>query len=365
MKRPETAAGGCEPSSPAPLQPTDDRARAPMAASRPLVSVVTPFYNTVPYLAQCIESVLAQTYAEFEYILVDNCSTDGSTEIAESYARRDPRIRLIRRSQILSQIHNYNASLTEISENSKYCKIVQADDYIFPECLRLMVEAFEQSETIGLVSSYWLKGDIIPAAGYPYPMTVCPGRDCAQWYLRNWWIYIFGSPTTVMYRSSVVRHQRPFYNEALLHDDFDKCMQLLQQWDFGFVHQVLSFTRIDNESSYFGAGLDDWRYSSIITYSIVSCYAPMFLEVGEATTLIRKWKRLYYRVLAEEAIRFRERAFWRHHREGLKAIGQTLDRPYLAWHIGLELLRMGSNPGNTTVRALRFCNRKIRSRREI
>ena len=58
----------------------------------PLVSVVTPFYNSTQYLAECIESVLAQTHGEFEYILSDNCSTDGSTDIAESYARRDSRI---------------------------------------------------------------------------------------------------------------------------------------------------------------------------------------------------------------------------------------------------------------------------------
>src|SRR6516164_7302008 len=128
-------------------------------AIRPLVSVVTPFYNTAPYLAQCIESVLAQSYPEFEYILVDNCSTDGSTEIAESYARRDPRIRLIRRSQFLSQVQNYNAALAEISEKSKYCKIVQADDIIFSDCLQQMVKAFAQSEKIGLVSSYSLQGD--------------------------------------------------------------------------------------------------------------------------------------------------------------------------------------------------------------
>jgi glycosyltransferase involved in cell wall biosynthesis len=49
---------------------------------RPLVSVVTPFYNTERYLAECIESVLAQTYPIFEYILVNNRSTDASRDIA-------------------------------------------------------------------------------------------------------------------------------------------------------------------------------------------------------------------------------------------------------------------------------------------
>jgi glycosyltransferase involved in cell wall biosynthesis len=110
-----------------------------------------PFYNTARYLAQCIESVLTQSYSEFEYILMDNCSTDGSGEIAEIYARRDPRIRLIRCSEFVSLLRNYNRALMEISDPSQYCKIVQADDYIFPQCLELMVQAFDQSGSIGLV----------------------------------------------------------------------------------------------------------------------------------------------------------------------------------------------------------------------
>src|SRR5713226_1044787 len=97
-------------------------------ATRPLVSVVTPFYNTAPYLAECIESVLAQSYSQFEYILMDNCSTDGSSEIAATYASREPRIRLIRCSQFVPQLPNYNRALAEISDDSIYCKIVQADD---------------------------------------------------------------------------------------------------------------------------------------------------------------------------------------------------------------------------------------------
>jgi len=341
------------------MQPTDGRATALATASRPLVSVVTPFYNTAPYLAQCIESVLAQTYAEFEYILVDNCSTDGSTEIAENYARRDPRIRLIRRSQFLSQVQNYNGALTEISENSKYCKIVQADDYIFPECLRLMVTTFERSDTIGLVSSYSLRGDTILESGYPYPMTVFSGRDCAQWYLRTG-IYIFGTPTTVMYRSSLVRQQQPFYDDGLFYDeDFEKHLQLLEHWDFGFVHQVLSFWRVDNDSITSRAGLDNWRFYSVIRYGIVLRYAPIFLAPHEAATLIKETRRMYYGVLASETVRLRGRAFWQHHRAGLKSFGQALDGPYLAWHICLELLRMGSNPGSAAVGAVRFLKRMI------
>ena len=54
----------------------------------PLVSVATPVYNGERHLAECIESVLAQTYQNWEYIIVNNCSTDRTREIAESYGRR-------------------------------------------------------------------------------------------------------------------------------------------------------------------------------------------------------------------------------------------------------------------------------------
>jgi glycosyltransferase involved in cell wall biosynthesis len=325
------------------------------SVTRPLASVVTPFYNTAPYLAQCIESVLVQSYGQFEYLLVDNCSTDGSTEIAENYAHRDPRIRLIRHSQLLSQVENYNGALTEISEESVYCKIVQADDYIFPECLRLMVEAFEQSGRIGLVSSYRLKGNTIESSGYPYPKPMLPGKEVVRLYLRAG-IFVFGSPTTVMYRSSVVRDHHPFYSDALLHEDTEKCLEILEQWDFGFVYQVLSFSRMDNES--ISSGFSRFEPYTLNRYIIVQRHASVFLEAPEAATLKTESRRAYYLILAKAAIRFREAAFWRYHEGGLKTLNERLDRPYLALMIGLKLLRMASNPGRTAAQALRFWRRR-------
>ena len=140
-------------------------------APEPLVSVVTPFYNTQEYLGECIESVLSQSYQKWEYVLVDNCSTDGSSEIAARYASRfSDRIRLIHTESFLSQVQNYNFALSCISPDSKYCKMVQADDWIFPDCLRSMVGLAEAHPKVGIVSAYELEGDR-PwlGAGLPYP----------------------------------------------------------------------------------------------------------------------------------------------------------------------------------------------------
>jgi glycosyltransferase involved in cell wall biosynthesis len=321
--------------------------------SRPLVSVVTPFYNAAPYLAQCIESVLRQSDPRFEYILSDNCSTDGSGEIAETYARRDARIRLIRQPQLLSQVQHYNRALAEISEATEYCKIVQADDWILPECLQLMIQAFEQSETIGLVSSYYLKGKAVLGSGFPYPAPILPGKEMARLYLRTG-VYVFGSPTTVMYRSSVVRDHGPFYDERLLHEDTEKCIQLLERWDFGFVHQVLSFLRLGNES--ISSASRTFQPEALDFYIMVQRYAPLFLEPDEAAELKSQNKRWYYGILAGEAVRFRGAVFWRYHKQGLRTLGETLDWPSLSVQIGRELLWMAANPGVTA----RLLRRKMR-----
>jgi len=321
-----------------------------------LVSVVTPFHNTAAYLAECIESVLAQTYSNFEYILVDNCSTDGSTGIAERYAGRDPRIRLIRRSTLLSQVQNYNGALTEISGASKYCKVVQADDFIFPECLNLMVQAFEQSESIGLVSAYDLKAGVVRGSGIPYQTTPFSGREIAKLYLREG-VFPFGSPTTVMYRSSLIQKQLPFYEEGLLHEDTEKCMQILEGWNFAFVHQVLSFLRADNES--ISSVVRSFQPDMLDRYIIVQRYAVRFLAADEAAALKTQVRRDYYRFLAEGALRWREAGFWKYHETGLKTLNESLDRRFLRKQMGREILKMVANPVGTALRVASYRKRRL------
>jgi glycosyltransferase involved in cell wall biosynthesis len=324
-------------------------------ATKPLVSVVTPFFNSEPYLAECIESVLKQSYSEFEYILMDNCSNDGSYELAKSYETRDHRIRLLKCSEFVPQLNNYNRVLREISDASQYCKIVQADDYILPNCLELMLQSFEQSVSIGLVSSYRSLGDQVGGAGYPYRKPMLSGKECGQFFLRTG-NNIFGSQTTVMYRSSVVRSDQQFYNETLPHSDLDKAMEILERWDFGFVHQLLSFSRVDNES--ISSSLQSFEPYSLDRYIIAEHHAPTFMEAAEAAHVIRSHKLAYYRVLAREALRFRDGTFWQYHMDGLSTVGQTLDLRYLTVQIALKLLWEASNPGRAITRTLRALNWK-------
>ena len=72
----------------------------------PLVSVLTPVYNGEPYLQECIESVLNQSYRNFEYIIVNNCSTDRTLEIASEFAKKDRRIRVHDNQEFLDVIAN-------------------------------------------------------------------------------------------------------------------------------------------------------------------------------------------------------------------------------------------------------------------
>jgi glycosyltransferase involved in cell wall biosynthesis len=88
--------------------------------------VVTPVHNGEQFLAECIESVLAQTYEDFEYIIVDDGSTDASLDIMQAYARKDGRIRVERRGTSAGVIESHNIAFGFMSPMAKYCKVGRA-----------------------------------------------------------------------------------------------------------------------------------------------------------------------------------------------------------------------------------------------
>jgi glycosyltransferase involved in cell wall biosynthesis len=267
----------------------------------PLVSIVTPVYNGEEFLAPCIESVLAQTYANWEYLIIDNQSKDRSLEIAREYARRDSRVRVLTTPSFYQRgIDSWNNALRQMSPAAKYCKIVHADDWIFPECVEKMVRVAEAHPSVGIVGSYRLCNRTLDCDGLPYPSPVVSGVEVCRGYLLGQ-LFVFGSPTTTLLRSDLVRARENFYllytdTESYEYlTDMEVCLYALQNSDFGFVHEVLSFTRLHETS----ITSELWRTGQTHTIPeflhMLRHYGPVFLTPEEcearASSLLRELHR--------------------------------------------------------------------------
>jgi glycosyltransferase involved in cell wall biosynthesis len=318
-----------------------------MTQSVPFVSVVTPFYNTAAYLEESIRSVLSQDYQNFEYILVNNCSTDGSEEIAAKYVDTDRRIRLLHNSSFLSQRENYNHALRQISPESRYCKVVQADDWIVPHCITRMVEVAERYPTVGFVGSYYYDGPQLKALGLPYPKSKFSGQAICRKQLLDG-SYYFGTPTTVLYRSDIVRSRQHFYTADRIAFDTDVCYELSAEWDFGFVHEILSFLRVDDESIT-GRALpfNPWLLDKLV---LIRTHGRRFLSESEYRKCLRMISGQYRRYLGEAVLRRRAAPFWEYHTRGLAVIGERLTKGALALHATRAALRLAFNPLETSKR---------------
>lgn len=325
------------------------------AESQPLVSVLTPVYNGEKYLAECIESVLAQTYQNWEYCIVNNCSTDRTLEIAEAYEKRDKRIRVHNNSEFVGCDQNGNIAFRQISLNSKYCKVVHADDWLFPECIMKMVELAEAHPTVTIVGAYGLRNEYVSWDGLPYPSTVISGREiCRNTLLGR--LYVFGSPTSLLIRSDEVRKRSAFYNEANPECDIETCFDILRGSDFGFVHQVLTFTRehAEAESSF------NNRYGVhyLGNLEILTKYGRSFLSAEEYERCARQYWEKYYRFLGCIMVyRNKQKGFWEFHRKTLERLGYSLSVPKVAKALLGEVLDLALNPLRTAIKIARKITR--------
>ena len=293
----------------------------------PLVSVVTPVYNGERFLRQCIESVLAQTYEHWDYTIVNNCSADRTLDIAQEFAARDPRIRVHTNEVFVPVVQNYNNAFREISRESKYCKVIAVDDWLFPECLEKMISLAEEHPSVAIVGAYALAESKVIWQGLPFPSTVVAGREiCRAWLLGG--PYVFGTASSELFRSDIVRSRHAFYNESNFHADSEVCLEVLRDNDFGFVHQILVFHGAQRDSlTSFSQRMN--TYVPYWLYELVE-YGPGYLDAEELATRIREVLAGYYRYLGEQVYQRRDAAFWNYHRNKLAAVGYPLSTARVA-----------------------------------
>jgi glycosyltransferase involved in cell wall biosynthesis len=319
----------------------------------PLTSVVTPVYNGEAYLEQCIESVLSQTYSNWEYVIGDNASSDRTLEIARSYAASDTRIRIHHWETFEDIVANFNRTLTLIARDSVFCKFVLADDWLYPDCLAQMIDTARRNPSVGIIGGYRLNNTYVDLDGViPVSTSVVPGREIARSTLLGG-PYLFGTESNVMYRADLVRAREPEFFPELrsdddgfvnFHSDSDVCYALLEEFDFGFVHQILSFTRRHTGSvtSTSALKLSTWAPGYLIT---LLRHGPRFLERAEFVKRTRTVARRYQLFLIRSVIKgrlFSDRRFRDYHRGAVRRIRRLYaDDGLRSWCFAVLALLLG------------------------
>jgi glycosyltransferase involved in cell wall biosynthesis len=177
--------------------------------STPAVSVLLTTYNREALLAPAIESVLGQTYRDFELLIVDDCSTDHTVDIARAYERFDGRVRLVVNPRNLGQFKNRNRA-AELA-GGPLLKYHDSDDLMYPHCLAVMVPMLlaEPRAGFGLSNgSRW--------SGGPCPMLLTPRMAYQREFFGEG--LFFCGPAGALFRTEVFRELGGFPDQGVASD---------------------------------------------------------------------------------------------------------------------------------------------------
>lgn len=159
----------------------------------PTVSIIVPVYNTEKYIHRCLDSILAQTYSDFELILVDDGSTDSSSAICEEYAQKDNRVIVFhQKNRGQAAARNYALDWVFANSESEYISFVDSDDWVHPKYLELMHEAVEQLN-INICQCLHIKTDGSKEVPKVERRISCVSVDDAfiHWYCGTIWGKLF------------------------------------------------------------------------------------------------------------------------------------------------------------------------------
>lgn len=208
----------------------------------PMVSVCIPTYNHAHFLKDALDSVLAQTYTNFELVVVDNCSTDATRELVADYAARDDRIRYFCNEINVGPRENLNRCLQHAS--AAYIKILCADDLLEPSCLEKSMRALIDHADAVLVAHARrvVAADLqlIRIAGYSDRDELIAGQKMIAYSLFNG-NYI-GEPSAVIFRKEAAL---PGFDTSFrLMIDLELWLRLLEKGSLCYLAEPLSSFRV-------------------------------------------------------------------------------------------------------------------------
>ena len=195
-------------------QASGSTAKKPGQTLTPAVSVVMPVHNALPFLDEAIESILGQTFSDFEFVILDDASTDGSTKRLADWAARDPRIRLLHAEQNLGPALSSQKVASEAA--APIVARMDADDVSLSKRVEEQLRVLESYPEVGLVASLH---QIIDSKG----RTV---RGTEPWRLARRSLFVPFCHGAIMYRQNVFRQAGGYREQCEYWEDQDLIMRM-------------------------------------------------------------------------------------------------------------------------------------------
>lgn len=298
----------------------------------PLISVVMPVYNVVEFVSDAIRSVLSQTLADFELIIVDDCSPDNSIEVCQSF--NDPRIRIIRHTQNRGLAGARNTGIH--AAQAPLIAFLDSDDFWHPQKLEKHLEHMQRQTSVGISFS---RSAFVDRWGMPlrcYQMPLLSGITPDHLFCRN----PIGNGSAPVARREVfdaIGYQAEFQGEPeiryfdseLRRSEDIECwlrISLKTRWFIEGIPDPLTFYRLNEGglSANLHKQLESWE--QVVEKTRV--YAPHFVERHYRTARAYQLRYLSRQAIrlgdGETAMRFLQRAFAADKRMLLQEPARTL-----------------------------------------
>lgn len=263
-----------------------------MSEVLPVVSVLMTAYNREKYIAEAIESVLASTYNNFELIIVDDCSKDKTVDIARHYEALDHRIKLFINEKNLGDYPNRNRAASYA--NGKYLKYVDADDYIYPNGLEIIVNQMENfpEAAVGLFS-------LQQNNQKPFPILLNP-KEAYEYNFFGQGLF-HKAPLSAIIRKNAFDEIGGFKPDRMT-SDYEMWHRMAQKYNFLLIYDHIVWYREHDAQEVNSKSAFELNYSRIEKNYIIDNNSPLTL-IQQKLILNRRVK-MYFKQLVISLLKF-------------------------------------------------------------
>lgn len=231
--------------------------------SVPLISICIPTYNGQEFLETCLDSAIKQSFHDIEIIIVDDCSTDSTWDIATQYAARDKRVKLFRNEKNLGLVGNWNRCI-EVSKG-EWVKFLFQDDCLAENCIEKMMAVISPTDKMVASKRSFIFDNTVSSSTKNYyenkvrtfentgirstsPVFI-EAKQVSTMTIQNICLNFIGEPTFILFKRDVIAEVGVFNQDLIQICDLEYFLRIATRFGIRYIPESLSYFRIHSKST--------------------------------------------------------------------------------------------------------------------